>query len=34
LETLNAQILAGTNPNFLTGQTVDDYGTHGYLFIS
>jgi uncharacterized delta-60 repeat protein len=34
LETLNAQILAGSNPNFFTGQTVDVYGTHGFLFIS
>jgi hypothetical protein len=34
LETLNAQITAGTNSNFITGQTTDEYGVHGYLFLS
>ena len=34
LETLNAQITAGTNSHFITGQTTDEYGVHGYLFLS
>jgi len=34
LAELNTQINNGTNPNFLVGQTVDDFGTHGYLYIS
>lgn len=31
LEALNAQIASGENPFILVGQTVDEYGTHGYL---
>jgi hypothetical protein len=34
LAELNTQINNGTNPNFLVGQTVDGFGTHGYLYIS
>jgi len=34
VEALNAQISAGNNPFFITGQTVDDFGTHGYLYIA
>jgi hypothetical protein len=34
LETLNAQITAGTNSHFITGQTIDEYGVHDYLFLS
>jgi hypothetical protein len=31
---LNAQILNGSNPFLITSQTVDDFGTHGYLHIA
>lgn len=34
VEALNAQIGAGDNPFFMVGQTVDDFGTHGYLYIA
>jgi len=34
LEMLNAQIAAGTNSFFSTGQTVDEFGTHGYLYVA
>jgi hypothetical protein len=34
LEALNAQIAAGTNAFFITGQTVDEFGTHGYLHVA
>ena len=34
LDGLNAQIASGSNPFFITGQTVDDFGTHGYLYIA
>jgi hypothetical protein len=34
LEALNAQIAAGTNSFFSTGQTVDEFGTHGYLHVA
>jgi hypothetical protein len=34
MEALNAQIAAGTNPLFITDQTFDDFGTHGYLHIA
>lgn len=34
LDDLNAQILNGSNPFLITSQTVDDFGTHGYLHIS
>lgn len=34
VEELNAQILAGNNPYLTTNQTVDDFGTHGYLHIA
>lgn len=34
VEELNAQILAGNNPFLMTNQTVDDFGTHGYLHIA
>lgn len=34
VEALNAQIAAGDNQFFMTGQTVDDFGTHGYLYIA
>jgi hypothetical protein len=34
MEMLNAQIAAGTNPIFLTGQTFDEFGTHGYLHVT
>lgn len=31
---LNSQISAGTNPHFVVGSTVDQFGEHGYLYIS
>ena len=34
LDDLNAQILNGSNPFLITSQTVDDFGTHGYLHIA
>jgi hypothetical protein len=34
LTDLNAQIAAGTNSHFVVGKTVDDFGEHGYLFLS
>lgn len=34
VEELNSQILAGNNPFLMTNQTVDDFGTHGYLHIA
>lgn len=34
VDALNAQISIGTNPFFMTGQTVDNFGTHGYLYLS
>lgn len=34
IDELNAQILSGSNPYLFTSQTVDDFGTHGYLHIA
>ncbi|WP_262963737.1 FG-GAP-like repeat-containing protein [Methylobacter psychrophilus] len=34
LADLNNQIASGTNTHFLTGQTTDSFGSHGYLYIS
>jgi len=34
VEELNAQILSGNNPFLSTNQTVDEFGTHGYLHIA
>jgi hypothetical protein len=34
LDDLNAQIINGSNPFLITNQTVDDFGTHGYLHIA
>lgn len=34
IEELNAQITAGSNPTFMTGVSVDEYGAHGYLYLS
>ena len=34
IEQLNAQIAAGTNPHFLMGTVTDEFGEHGYLYIS
>jgi hypothetical protein len=31
---LNSQISAGTNSHFVVGSTVDQFGEHGYLYIS
>jgi len=34
LDDLNAQILDGTNQVFMTGVSVDQFGSHGYLYVS
>jgi Ca2+-binding RTX toxin-like protein len=34
VEELNAQIAAGINPAFMTGVSEDEFGAHGYLYIS
>jgi hypothetical protein len=34
MEMLSAQIAAGTNAFFITGQTFDEFGTHGYLHVA
>jgi hypothetical protein len=34
VDALNAQISSGDNQFFTVGQTVDDFGTHGYLYIA
>lgn len=34
LTELNTQIATGSNPHFVVGSTVDQYGEHGYLYIS
>jgi Ca2+-binding RTX toxin-like protein len=34
LEQLNAQITASSNPTFMTGVSEDQFGAHGYLYLS
>jgi Ca2+-binding RTX toxin-like protein len=34
IDELNAQIMEGSNPVFLTGVSVDEFGSHGYLYVS